>query len=83
MLLATETREASDLRVARCLDEIKALQRSAEERGERGANLGDILSKYGGAKESLRLQQVSGSVEYSFSGADQNEIISSPLYRIN
>ena len=72
---------ASDLRVARCLEEIKALQRSAQERGDRGANLGDVLSKYGGAKEALRLQQVNGSATYSFSGSGQNDIVSSPLYR--
>ena len=72
---------ASDLRVARCLEEIKVLQRSAQERGDRGANLGDVLSKYGGAKEVLRLQQVNGSVAFSFSGSGQNEIVSSPLYK--
>ena len=71
---------ASDLRVARCLEELKSLQHSAEDRGERGANLGDVLARYEGARENLPLKFEKGSVEFSFSGAGQNEVLSSPLY---
>ena len=72
---------ASDLRVARCLEELKSLQHSAEERGDRGANLADVLAQYGGAKEELPLKVSNGVVEYSFSGSGHHGVLSSPLYR--
>ena len=40
---------ASDLRVARRMAEFERLQRQALDRGERGANLGHVLEKHGGA----------------------------------
>ena len=72
---------ASDLRVARCLEELKSLQHSAEGRGDRGANLADVLAQHGGAKNKLPLKVSNGVVEYSFSGAGQNDVFSSQLYR--
>ena len=60
---------ASDLRVARCLEELKSLQHSEEGRGDRGATLADVLAQHGGAKNKLPLKVSNGVVEYSFSGA--------------
>jgi len=40
---------ASDLRVARRMAEFEILQETAREAGERGANLGHVLKRYGGA----------------------------------
>ena len=71
---------ASDLRVARCLAEIHSLEEAAKERGDRGANLGDVLQNYGGGKESLHLKRIASSVEFSFPHADDNDIHIAPLY---
>ena len=39
---------ASDLRIARRMAEFDILQSEAQEKGERGANLGHLLAKHGG-----------------------------------
>ena len=54
---------ASDLRVARRLAEFEKLERQALERGERGANLGHVLAKHGGAKAAIRLQKSGSRIE--------------------
>lgn len=72
---------ASDLRVARCLAELRSLEHAAKERGDRGANLGDVLQKYGGAGSLLHLKQNESSVEFSFPHAGDNEIHVAPLFR--
>ena len=71
---------ASDLRVARCLWELEGLQQMAKGRGDRGANLGDVLRAYGGAKNSLIVKRENGTVEFSFPHAGDNQIHSAPLY---
>lgn len=80
-LSCNRSKGSSDLRVARRLAEFDKLQTAAEDRGERGANLGDVLSKYGGAKFPLRLDVQAGRVDFSFVQAGQNQILSTPLYR--
>ena len=72
---------ASDLRVARCLAELNSLQQAAKERGDRGANLGDVLQKYGGAESPLHLKLQHNSVEFSFPHIGDNQMHSAPLYR--
>ena len=72
---------ASHLRVARCLAELRSLELAAKERGDRGANLGDVLQNYGGAERSLRLERNDSSVKFSFPHADDNEIHMAPLYQ--
>ncbi len=72
---------ASDLRVARCISELHSLEKNAKERGDRGANFGDVLQNYGGAKEELRLKIYDSSVEYSFPNVGDNTVHSSPLYQ--
>ncbi|MYE33031.1 MAG: HNH endonuclease [Chloroflexi bacterium] len=73
---------ASDLRVAQCLAELRSLEEAAKGRGDRGANLGDVLKSRGGAKKSLRLKRSEDGVgvEFSFPHADDNEIRAAPLY---
>lgn len=72
---------ASDLRVARCLAELQLFEQAAKERGDRGANLGDVLQNYGGAKSSLHLKRNDSRVEFSFPDADDNVIHEVPLYK--
>ena len=73
---------ASDLRVARCLAELRSLEEAAKGRGDRRANLGDVLQSRGGATRSLRLKRSGDGVEveFSFPHADDNEIHTAPLY---
>lgn len=55
---------SSDLRVARRMAEFEELQQTAREAGARGANLGHVLRRYGGAKSDLRLKRTGDSVEF-------------------
>ena len=71
---------ASDLRVARRMAEFEKLQKQALERGERGANLGHVLAKHGGAKASIRLRKSGGRIEFTLSAAGDETIQSVPLY---
>ena len=71
---------ASDLRVARCLAELQSLEQAAKERGDRGANLGDVLHNYGGAKSALQLRLNDSHVEFSFPHASDNSVHTAPLY---
>ena len=72
---------ASNLQVARRVAEFERLQEEARQAGRRGANLGDILERHGGAKALLRLRCEDGHAEFSYSEADQDEIWRTPLLR--
>ncbi|MEP6494794.1 MAG: HNH endonuclease [bacterium] len=61
--------------------EFEKLQSAAESRGERGASLGHVLAKYGGAKYSIPLVSHPSRVEFSFSQIGSTEILSVPLYQ--
>ncbi len=71
---------ASDLRVARRMAEFDRLQKEAIEQGERGANLGHVLSRYNGAKAPLKLKRSANAVEFVLSAAGDQEIRRSPVY---
>jgi hypothetical protein len=71
---------ASDLRVARRLAEFDKLQRVAQESGKRGANLGDVLARYDGAKANLRLRKETDHVEFALSSIGNNRIRQAPFY---
>ena len=71
---------ASDLRVARCLAELQSLEQTAKERGDRGANLGDVLRNYGGSKSRLRIKRDDSMVEVSFPDVGDSSVVSTPLY---
>src|SRR5713101_3225283 len=65
---------ATNLQIARRLAEFERLQEQAQEAGRRGANLGDVLQRHGGAKAMLRLRRDGVSVEYSLAEAGDNTI---------
>jgi len=73
---------ASDLRVARRMAQFDRLQKAAEERGERGANLGHVLQRYGGARARLRLKCDATRVEFILSEVPKGgtEVHTAPLY---
>jgi hypothetical protein len=72
---------ASDLRVARRMAEFDRLQRDAQERGDRGATLADVLAKYGGANTLLRIEAQDHEARYSITRSGGPQIESSPLYQ--
>ena len=72
---------ASDLRVARRMAEFEKLQRQVLNRGERGANLGHVLAKHGGAKAPIRLQNTGDRIEFTLSAVGDETIQSVPLYQ--
>ena len=71
---------ASNLEVARRLAEFERLQEQARQAGKRGANLGDVLDRHGGAKARLRIRCQNGNVEFSLPDVDRNEICRVPLF---
>lgn len=72
---------ASNLQVARRLAEFDKLQNQAKDAGRRGANLGDVLSRHGGATAMLRIKRLDDFVEYSLADVGDNSIRRAPLYR--
>lgn len=80
-LSCNRSKGASDLRVARRMAEFDRLQREAQNRGERGANLGHLLKQYGGAAARLRLKRDGDTVQYTLAEAGDNRIHTVPLYK--
>lgn len=74
------TKGAANLEIARRLAEFERLQSQAQESGRRGANLGDVLARYGGAKALFRLRFDAGFVEYSVPESGDNAIRRVPIY---
>jgi hypothetical protein len=72
---------ASDLRVARRMAQFERLQVDAQKRGERGANLGHVLQRHGGAKALLPLKRKDDAVEFAMPQAGDNTVRSAPVYR--
>lgn len=71
---------ASNLQVARRLAEFERLQKDAQEAGSRGANLGDVLARHGGAKHVLRLRVKNSQAEYAFSAVADNAVRQASVY---
>lgn len=72
---------AANLEIARRLAEFERLQDEAQKSGKRGANLGDVLERHGGAKVSLRLQRRGAVVEFSTPEIGDNSIRQVPIFR--
>jgi len=71
---------AANLEVARRLAEFERLQEEARNAGRRGANLGDVLLRHGGARFKLRLRTEEGHVEFSLADVGDNAIRQFPLF---
>lgn len=72
---------ASNLTVARRIAEFDRLQERARQDRKRGANLGDVLDRYGGAKAELRLRCQDGYAEYNLSEVGATKLLRVPLLR--
>jgi HNH endonuclease len=71
---------AANLEIARRLAEFERLQDQAKESGKRGANLGDVLARHGGAKALLRIRREAGHVEFSVPEGGDNAIRRVPIF---
>jgi hypothetical protein len=71
---------AANLQVARRIKEFERLQEQAKSEGKRGANLGDVLERHGGAKALLRLRRHAGRVEFALPEAGDNAIRGETLH---
>lgn len=74
------SKQASDLRVARVLSRFERIRATCAEEN-RGANLGDVLSVYGGAKEQLSFEAAGDEVRMTFAAIGDPGITSVPLYK--
>lgn len=72
---------ASDLRVARRMAEFERLQTQAQKEGARGANLGHVLARYGGAKHLLRLKKDHNAVSFVLGEVGNKAVKTLDLYR--
>ena len=72
---------ASNLQVARRIAEFERLQEEARQAGKRGANLGDVLQRHGGAEARLLIRCQEGHAEFSLSEAGENQVRRVPLLR--
>lgn len=72
---------ASDLRVARRIREFDKLQEMARKEGARGANLGHLLRKHGGAQWPLRLQIKDDWLEYSLAESGDPRVLKVPVFK--
>ena len=75
------SKSVSDLRVARRMAEFDRLEKVARDAGERGANLGHLLAKYGGAKADLVIARENGEARYSFAKAGDNTVLTAPIFK--
>ncbi|MGH9364825.1 MAG: HNH endonuclease, partial [Thermoanaerobaculia bacterium] len=71
---------AANLQIARRLAEFERLQTQAQESGKRGANLGDVLARHGGAKALLRIRRDADRAEFSVPEGGDNAIRKVSIY---
>jgi hypothetical protein len=73
------SKQASDLRVARVLARFERIRATCAEKN-RGVNLADVLSVYGGAKEELSFDVGAGEIRLTFAATGDPGITTIPLY---
>jgi hypothetical protein len=75
-----ESKQASDLRVARVLARFAEIRDIAAQEN-RGPNLSDVLNSFGGARYDLAIRRRDDGVEISCPEVGRNEIVECPVYR--
>jgi hypothetical protein len=73
------SKQASDLRVARVLATFERIKEDCEEQN-RGPNLADVLSQYGGAKHDLAFDASGLDVKVTFEATGDPSIRTIPMY---
>lgn len=71
---------AANLEIARRLAEFERLQSQAQEAGNRGANLGDVLARHAGAKFPLLIRREPTHIEFSLADVEDNTIRKVPIF---
>ena len=74
------SKQASDLRVARVLARFEHIQEVVRSSENRGANLSDILGRYGGSKHELSFKLEDGHLTYSHSEEGDTTLRTVPIY---
>ena len=74
---------ASNLEIARRMSKFERLQEEARKGGKRGANLGDLLTTYGGSTTPLRLRQETDSIKFTLGAAGDDVVRSVPVHHDN
>ncbi|TRZ85068.1 HNH endonuclease [bacterium] len=71
---------AANLEIARRLAEFERLQSQAQEAGNRGANLGDVLARHVGARFPLLIRREPSYIEFSLADVGDNTIRKVPIF---
>ena len=74
------SKQASDLRIARVLARFAHIQEAVRFAESRGANLSDILSRYGGSRHELGFKLEDGRVIYSHAEEADNRLRTASVY---
>jgi hypothetical protein len=74
------SKQASDLRIARVLARFEHIQEEVRAADARGANLSDILGRFGGAEHALGFKVEADRVTYSLGQVGDNMLRTVPLY---
>jgi len=74
------SKQAADLEVARVLARFASIQENVRTLHGRGANLSDILSRYGGAQHTLKFRIEDDKLIYAHSEEGDNTVHSVPLW---
>jgi len=78
--LCNESKQASNLRVARLLAKFDKIKQKAEKENRDAATLLDILQFYNGSKFNFKLTADNGKVKYSFPDIGDNTIYESIIF---
>ena len=74
------SKQASNLQVARVLHTFNSINDEAQE-NNRGADLGDILKKFGGSKYTLSFSRNSNTIRFCFSDLGSTSLIEETIHR--
>lgn len=74
------SKQAAHLRIARILARFNAIQEEVRAEHDRGANLSDMLERFGGAQHPLRFAVDGDQVRYSYGEIGDNALRTNPIY---
>ena len=78
--VCNESKQASNLRVARLLARFEKIKKKAEEEKRDSATLSDVLQVYNGSKFNFNISSSDGKVSYSFPEVGDNTIYQSQIF---
>jgi hypothetical protein len=73
-------KQDSDLRVARIIARMDAINEAVDSAEGRAAHLGDILSEYASGSYDFPIRVQSGTISYSLPETGRNDVVTLPLY---